>query len=596
MRLADIIGIIFRVVGNEFESLSNQPSNQPGELSGTLSQLRLRELLGEVQERLGKIVDAREQLDALLHSMLVISKGLDLEATLRSIVESAVQLVDARYGALGVRGHNHELSAFIYHGIDEETAARIGPLPTGGGVLGLLIDEPRAIRLTCLSDHPSSIGFPAGHPPMNSFLGVPIRVRNEVFGNLYLTEKNGNRSFTEDDEAVIRALASAAGVAIENARLYDEARTKQSWMEATRDIATELLSGTDTDQVLHTVAAKALTLTAADLAFIATPIDPDAPAEDVTELVINIVAGDQSTQSGSVLGNILPVYGSTSGTSFRGGTPIRADRLEFDATAGSNMDFGPALISPLRAADRVTGVLVVLRKASSEPFDCDQLELVSAFADQAAVTVQMANAARRLRELDVLGERDRIARDLHDRVIQRIFAAGLSLQSTAQRVTAPQIQARLATTIDDLQDTVQDIRSAIFDLQSPDAATVGLRQQVNAVVSEMTENSGLRTTLRVSGPLSVVDVPLAAHALAVLREGISNCVRHADASTVTIAISVDDDLTIEITDNGAGIPEVIAASGLKNLRSRAKECGGQMTIAAAEKTGGTILTWSAPLP
>ena len=208
----------------------------------------------------------------------------------------------------------------------------------------------------------------------------------------------------------------------------------------------------------------------------------------------------------------------------------------------------------------------------------------------------MANAARRLRELDVLGERDRIARDLHDRVIQRIFAAGLSLQSTAQRVTAPQIQARLATTIDDLQDTVQDIRSAIFDLQSPDAATVGLRQQVNAVVSEMTENSGLRTTLRVSGPLSVVDVPLAAHALAVLREGISNCVRHADASTVTIAISVDDDLTIEITDNGAGIPEVIAASGLKNLRSRAKECGGQMTIAAAEKTGGTILTWSAPLP
>ena len=332
MRLADIIGIIFRVVGNEFESLSNQPSNQPGELSGTLSQLRLRELLGEVQERLGKIVDAREQLDALLHSMLVISKGLDLEATLRSIVESAVQLVDARYGALGVRGHNHELSAFIYHGIDEETAARIGPLPTGGGVLGLLIDEPRAIRLTCLSDHPSSIGFPAGHPPMNSFLGVPIRVRNEVFGNLYLTEKNGNRSFTEDDEAVIRALASAAGVAIENARLYDEARTKQSWMEATRDIATELLSGTDTDQVLHTVAAKALTLTAADLAFIATPIDPDAPAEDVTELVINIVAGDQSTQSGSVLGNILPVYGSTSGTSFRGGTPIRADRLEFEAT------------------------------------------------------------------------------------------------------------------------------------------------------------------------------------------------------------------------------------------------------------------------
>lgn len=580
------------MVGNQFDS----GKTFTGELSGTLSQLRLRELLSEVQERLGKIVDAREQLDGLLHSMLVISEGLDLEETLRSIVVSAVELVDARYGALGVRGHNQELSSFIFHGIDEATAEQIGPLPTGGGVLGLLIDEPTAIRLDKLSDHPSSIGLPPGHPPMHSFLGVPIRVRDAVFGNLYLTEKNNGRSFTEDDEAVMQALASAAGVAIENARLYSQARTQQSWLEATRDIATDLLSGTDTEQVLKKVAEKAMRLTSADLAFIATPCDADARAEDVTELIVKVVSGEPIDSPRTVMGNVLPVFGSTSGTSFRSRTPIRAEHLEFNATEGSELEYGPALISPLRASDRVTGVLVVLRRFDGEPFDDTQLELVSSFADQAAVTMQMAHSARRLRELDVLADRDRIARDLHDRVIQRIFAAGLSLQSTLQRATAPEIKTRLATTIDDLQDTVQDIRSAIFDLHSRDTTTVGLRRRIDSIVDEMTENSGLRTTLRVTGPLSVVDPPLAAHALAVVREGISNCVRHAHATTVTLAITIADDLTVVISDDGVGIPAEVSTSGLDNLRSRALECGGQMTIELATEAGGTILTWSAPLP
>lgn len=581
-----------RVVGNQFDA----GQTYTGELKGTLSQLRLRELLDEVQERLGQIVDARGQLDGLLHAMLVVSKGLDLEETLQTIVESAVELVDARYGALGVRGRKHELSAFIFHGIDDETAARIGPLPTGGGVLGLLIEEPRAIRLDRLSDHPSSIGFPPGHPPMNSFLGAPIRVRDEVFGNIYLTEKNDGQSFTEDDQAVIQALASAAGVAIDNARLYDDARTRQSWLEATRDIATELLSGTEADLVLQTVADKARMLTDADLAFIATPEDPDERPEDVTELTIEIVSGTDSENLNSVLGSSLPVYGSTSGRAFRSRTPIRVDRLEYDATVGSETSYGPALISPLRAADRVTGVLVVLRRADRSSFDDEQLELASAFADQAAVAVRMATDSRRLRELDVLAERDRIARDLHDRVIQRIFAAGLSLQSTVQRVSAPDIQARLSTTIDDLQDTVHDIRSAIFDLQSADVSALDLRRQINNVVDEMTAGSNLRTSVRVTGPLSVVDTTLGTHALAVLREGISNCVRHAHARSVIISVDVADDLGIQITDDGIGIPEGAATSGLLNMQSRAKENGGHMSIGPAGAAGGTTVSWSVPIP
>lgn len=581
-----------RVVGNPNDSgLSSSD-----ELSGTLSQLRLRELLSEVQERIGKIVDAREHFDGLLNAMLVVSKGLDLEETLRTIVVSAVELVDARYGALGVRDNNHQLSAFIVHGIDDETAARIGPLPIGGGVLGLLIDEPRAIRLDCLADHPSSIGFPPGHPPMTSFLGAPIRVRDEVFGNIYLTEKNNGLSFTEDDEALIVALASAAGIAIENARLYNEARTRQSWLEATRDIATELLGGTDTDVVLQTVADKARELTNGDLAFIATPSDPDATPEDVTELLIGIASAPRAEPVDGVLGFALPVYGSTSGTAFRSRTSIRVDRLEYNVTEAVQTNYGPALIAPLQASDRVTGVLVVLRASTRTPFEDDQLELVSSFADQAAVAVRLATDSRRLRELDVLAERDRIARDLHDRVIQRIFAAGLSLQSTVQRSTDPSIRARLSTTIDDLQDTVHDIRSAIFDLQSPDAATLGLRRQINDIVEEMTAGTDLRTSVRVTGPLSVVDPALATHALSVLREAISNCVRHAHAHTLVVAFDVADNLGIEITDDGVGIPDGVATSGLKNMQSRAHENGGHMTIGPANAAGGTKISWSAPLP
>lgn len=246
--------------------------------ASSLPQLRLGELLAEVQDRIGRIADARVQADGLLDAMLVITSGLDLEVTLRSIVESAVKLVDARYGALGVRGDGHGLSAFINYGMDEDTRIAIGPLPTGRGVLGLLIDQPKVLRLDDLTAHSESVGFPPNHPPMKTFLGVPIRVRDEIFGNLYLTEKKDGSRFTEDDEVVTKALASAAGIAIENSRLYEDSRVRQAWMEATRDIGTELLSGTDIDEVMQMVSRKALHLTGSDAAFIAVPEDADQPS------------------------------------------------------------------------------------------------------------------------------------------------------------------------------------------------------------------------------------------------------------------------------------------------------------------------------
>lgn len=540
--------------------------------------------------------DPRVRSNGLLNAMLVISSGLDLDTTLRSIVRSAIELVDARYGALGVRGPGHELTAFIYEGIDDETRAKIGHLPTGGGVLGLLIDEPRPIRLDHLSEHPASVGFPPNHPPMNTFLGVPIRVRDEIFGNLYLTEKNGGACFDEDDASVMQALASAAGVAIENARLYDAARTRQSWIEATRDISTELLAGAESEDVLTTVADRARTLTSSHLALIAVPDDLDARAEDVTELIVVAASVDPEHPAeihDKAIGSVIPVVGSTSGTVFRTRTPARMDHLALDSTIDTHITYGPALVAPLRASGTVTGVLLVLRTDDSAKFSDDQLELVSAFADQAALAVNMATASRRLRELDVLADRDRIARDLHDRVIQRIFAAGLSLQSTAQRATSPEVKKRLAITIDDLQSTVQDIRSAIFDLTVTGAAN-SFRNQINEVIDEMVADANLRTTVQVGGPLSAIEPSLAAHVLVVLREGISNCVHHARAHTLAISITVDDNVTLEITDDGRGIPAGVSMSGLSNLRSRAVECGGSMDIASPG--GGTTLTWSAPLP
>ncbi|MDV8023524.1 GAF domain-containing protein [Rhodococcus sp. IEGM 1330] len=559
-----------------------------------LPQLRLGELLAEVQDRIGRIADARVQADGLLDAMFVITSGLDLEVTLRSIVESAVNLVGARYGALGVRGDGHELKAFIHHGMDEQVREAIGPLPTGRGVLGLLIDQPHALRLDDLSSHPEAVGFPPNHPPMKSFLGVPIRVRDEVFGNLYLTEKKDGAQFTEDDEVVTRALASAAGIAIENAHLYEESRIRQSWMEAMRDIGTELLAGSDIDEVLHMVSRRALHLTGADTAFIAVPADADQDADVVSRLNISVAEGHDAD---ILVGSLIPVEGSSSGAAYRLRTATRKEELDYRPNEHVANTFGPALISPLRVADGVRGVLVTLRRKGAPVFNDSQLDLISSFADQAALVMQMAATTRRMHELDVLADRDRIARDLHDHVIQRIFAAGLSLQSTLQKTELDDIRQRLARTIDDLQDTVQDIRTTIFDLQSSTHSTTRLRQRVNGAVLELTESVPIRAVVRMFGPLSVIDSSLADHAVAVIREAVSNVVHHARAETVNVTLAVGDDLRIEVTDDGIGLNENTTRSGLANLEARAVDCGGAMILRpSAADAGGTELIWSVPLP
>jgi signal transduction histidine kinase len=553
-----------------------------------LSELRLRELLSEVQVRVEQIIEERDRVDGLIEAMLTVTAGLDLDTTLRTIVHTAIELIDARYGALGVRGHDHELIEFIYEGIDETTRQQIGHLPQGGGVLGVLIDEPTPIRLQDIHDHPSSVGFPPNHPPMRTFLGVPVRIRDEVYGNLYLTEKAGGQSFSDDDEVLAQALAAAAGIAIDNARLYDQARTRQSWMQATRDIATELLSGNDPARVFRLIADEALKLTGADVTLVAVSPDAETPAAEVRELIVVETAGADTpaaVESISLAGNAI-------GEAYQSRKPYRDERT--DMLGGVLPDAGPVMVLPLRTTDTVAGVVITARRLGARPFTDEQFDAMATFTDQAALAWQLATTQRQKRELDILSDRDRIARDLHDHVIQRLFAIGLGMQGTIARIRSPEIQHRLSESVDDLQGVIQEIRTAIFDLHGNAAGPTRLRQRLDDAIAQFS-GTGVRTKSQFSGPLSVIEPALADHAEAVVREAVSNAVRHGAATEVTVLVRVDDDLSIEVADNGCGIGEDVTPSGLDNLRHRAEESGGTFDVGTTAG-GGTVLRWSAPLP
>ncbi|MFE3222849.1 GAF domain-containing sensor histidine kinase [Nocardia sp. NPDC059228] len=575
--------------------MHDTPRTGPYSVRETLSQLRLRELLTEVKDRVEQIIDARDRIDGLVEAMLAVTSGLDLDQTLSTIVRAATILVDARFGALAVRGHEQQLSQFIFHGIDEQTRVCIGALPEGHGVLGLVLDKPEPLRLDDLAHHPAATGFPEHHPVMRTFLGMPVRIRGEIFGNLYLTEKSGGHPFTEDDEVLLQALAAAAGIAVDNARLYEQARTRQAWIEATRDIATEFLADTEPSKVLAHVVEHARELTASQQALLAVVADPDDAPEDVAELVVAQWSGPGEPPHGHAVRAVATAVGQALTTR----TPLRFDDARHIDLGTPIADIGPALVLPLHTPDSTLGVLITLRAAESAPYTDELVELIAAFTDQAALAMQLAVAQRRMRELDILTDRDRIARDLHDHVIQRLFAIGLHLQGTVPRARVPEVQKRLADAINDLQEVVEEIRTSIFDLHGGDGHSTRLRQRIERAVKQQTTATDIRPLMHITGPLSVVEPALADHAEAVVREAVSNAVRHSGADTITIDIGVADDLTIVVSDNGRGIPDDITPSGLTNLARRAEQSGGSLAVYPRRDPSGdgtgTKLHWSVPL-
>ncbi|MEV0533555.1 GAF domain-containing protein [Kitasatospora sp. NPDC050463] len=564
------------------------------ESSAPLPQLRLDELLDELQARLDAARSTRDRVHSLLEAVLAVGRDLELGQALRHIVEAAVTLVDAEYGALGVIGEDQQLSQFIPVGVTEEQVKRIGPLPSGHGVLGELIRHPVPLRLSRISDHPASYGFPAHHPPMGSFLGVPIRIREKVFGNLYLTEKRGGGEFDAEDESVLATLAVAAGVAIDNARLYARARLRERWLTANAEITASLLAGASERNVLDLLVTRAAEITGSDLAVVALPL----PDSDDLEVRIAVGLGEERH-----LGLLLPLSGSFVGAAARtGGLVVSGDvRTDPRITAGPPRweGLGPAVAVPIGTAGHgMRGVLMLARAAGAPLFGEEECGPLPGFAGQAAVAMELAERRRDSEQVALLQERDRIARDLHDLAIQRLFATGMTLQGATRFIEHPEAADRVLRAIDDLDDTAKTIRATIFGLRARESgpAAGGLRARAVEVVERAARALGFTPGLRMTGLLDVtVPTEIADAAVAVLEEALANAARHAGASAVEISLAAGVELVLTVTDNGVGLPEGGRRSGLANLAERAAELGGGFG-ARALTDGGTELLWRVPLP
>ncbi|MFG2908963.1 GAF domain-containing protein [Kitasatospora sp. NPDC048286] len=559
-----------------------------------IPQLRLDELLEELQARIDAARGTRDRVHSLLEAVLSVGRELDLTQVLRRIVEAAALLVDARYAALGVIGPDGEtLSDFLTVGLSPEEIAKIGPYPTGRGLLGELIRNPEPLRLEELSEHPASYGCPAHHPVMRTFLGVPVRVRDEVFGNLYLTDRRSGEEFDADDESVIATLAVAAGVAIDNARLYEEAQRQQRWLSASAEITRSLLSGSSRSEVTELIARRAQEITGARLADVSVPV----PGTDTVRVELAL-GGDTAARQGLV----VPLDGTLSGEASAQGSPATTVDLAGDPRlSGGPRRFeglGPAVAVPLgRTEGPGEGVLLLAREAGEPAFTEREIGPLLGFADQAALALELAERRRDAEQLVLLEDRDRIARDLHDLAIQRLFATGMTLQSAARFIEHPGASDRVLRAVGDLDDTIKIIRSTIFGLRArEERGGQGLRARAVRTVERAQAVLGFPLRLSMDGLLDT-DVPaeVAEHVVAVLGEALSNAARHAKANRVEVALhATGQRVVLTVQDNGVGVPEQGRRSGLRNLAERAHGLGGAFEVISPTE-GGTRLTWSAPV-
>lgn len=546
-----------------------------------LPDLQLDELLAELSERLTEARRSRDALHALLDAVVSIGSDLDLETVLDRIVETARVLIDCRYAALGVIGQDGSLTEFIPRGMSAEEVAELDATsgrPRGRGVLGMLVRHPQILRLADISEHPEFHGFPPGHPPMRRFLGVPIRLRDKVFGNLYLTEKSGGQEFDAHDEVVIEALATAAGVAVENARLYEETKARQIWLDASAEVTRMLLGGTELNDALSLVVGRARSMAGAERAVL---VLPDG------RLV------DEDGAAGSI-----PVTGTAVHRVLTEGEGFAADGLE-DAGLGflaQHLQPGPVLLAPVGEEGRVRAVLALGRRSGGLPFTTATCRLVSTFGDQMAIVMELAEARREAEHYGLVEDRVRIARDLHDVVIQQLYAAAMSLTATVRLIDSPEVAARVTSTVDELDETVRQIRSTIFALQPADPGSEGLRARIMELIRTVGGKFSFTTGLRLAGLLDTdVSGQLADEVTAVLREALSNAARHARASRVDVAVELTGGaLVVEVTDDGIGLPADPVRSGMANLEARAVRLGGTFEAGPGRQGAGTRLRWRVP--
>ena len=478
-----------------------------------------------------------DRRDRLIEAGLDLARERSTEAVLRRIVELGVDLTEASYGALGVLEPGAKLlSRFITVGVDADVVAAIGDPPVGHGLLGVLIEQQTPLRVPAIGAHERSVGFPHNHPPMTTLLGAPIVAHGVVLGDLYLTDKRGGLPFTDEDEAAVVILAAQAAVAIENARLYENARGRARLLEAFRAIAIAILDGADPDATLEQIAARAAELVGAAHAI------------------------------------------------------VTADGAEA-ATAE-----GPSIAASLRSGDAAFGALVATRAPGSAPFDDDDAEILASFADQAAIALAHAQALAEARRALVLEDRERIAKELHDGVIQALFAVGMGLQGSALLTAEPELAARIEGAVGEIDRAIRDLRNYIFGLRPGALADRQLDEALRALASEFEERSGVVTAVEIDGAVAAELSSVATDVLQIAREGLSNVGKHARAATCRLALRREDGaIVLEIDDDGEGFDPAHRGTGmgLPNLRDRARALGGELSIDAAPGRG-TLLRVSLP--
>lgn len=541
--------------------------------------------LGDLVRLAGDVLNTQGRLRALLRANQVVVQQLDLPTVLRRIVEVAVELVGAQYGALGVISPAGGLEQFIHVGMPDDAVKTIGHLPAGHGILGALIDDPSPIALRHLSEDPRSVGFPAGHPAMDSFLGVPITVREEVYGNLYLTNSS-NEAFSDADEELAVALAASAGFAIDNARLFAESKRARAWAAASAEVTADLLSAEQGDTVAL-LSARMLELADADLVFVA------LRADDPASLTIAVARG---AGAAALEGSVYAMAGSVAGSVIEGGQPRVVDEDALRAgvrTPVSSM--GPTMAVPLLARGGIFGALMVSRSPGGLRFTPADLELAADFAGQASVAMEIADARADRQRMAMLEDRSRIARDLHDHVIQQLFATGLHLQAVAGTLPAGPTAAGIEESITNIDLAITQIRTAIFALSSSrNEGADTLRHRIIDLVSDIGSVLADDPQVTFSGPIDLAaSGDLADDLLAVVRESLTNTIKHAEATTVSVSVLAEGGyVTAIVSDDGKGIGAGGRRSGLSNLEQRAKKRNGSFAVESSP--GATTLTWRAP--
>ncbi len=562
--------------------MKNDPLSFP-DIPRTQLDLVLDDLVARARDVRG----TQGRLRALLRANQAVVEVLDLPEVLRRIAEAAVELVGAQYGALGVISPAGGLEQFIHVGIPADDAVAIGHLPEGHGLLGALIDDPHAIRLAHISDDPRSSGFPAHHPPMDSFLGVPILVRGRVFGNLYLSNQ-AEGTFSSEDEELVTALAATAGFAIENARLYDETKRRQAWSAASAEITAAMLSTEQSDS-LAILVSRVHTLADAHLVTVVVPSgEPD-------EVVVSVARGFDEER---LVGTRYSASGSLAGSVLEGVQPrLVADGTGSTLVLNDGRTMGPMMAVPLVSAGTAEGVMIVSRVLGSAPFTPSDLEMAADFAGQASIALELIKARGAQERMLLLEDRGRIARDLHDHVIQQLFGTGLELQNLAGSVGSAAASDRIMRSVSNLDAAIAQIRTAIFALSSPTASNRDtIRHKLIDLANDVSAGLERMPAVAFSGPVDLVVVDdLADDVLAVAREGLTNAAKHSGAQQTTVSLNATA-TTVELTvaDNGKGMKDTGRKSGINNLEVRATLRGGTFTISSDDT--GTRLVWSVPSP